>query len=239
MMFAAVLVFGANAWKSSLVVKKILVAGNRVVDTNEILQLAHVTPGEKIYDLDLMVIQRNVESHYFLKDVMVERDLPSTIKISVVERTPIAMMNTADLLYIDPDGVVLPHSISRELFDLPVISNLPAGSNIAVGTTLRNPDVLEALDILSTARMVSKELYYLISEIRLRNGGDIVLYTADGGVPILYGRGDSPGKLVRLETFWNSVVRERGTASLQYIDLRFQDQIVVRWNDKQKTSRTL
>ena len=236
---AMVLVFGANAWKSSLVVKEVRVTGNRVVDTNEILQLSHVKRGEKMYDLDLMVIQKDVASHYFLKDVTVERDLPSTLKISVVERSPLAMINNADLLYIDPEGVVLPHSISRELFDLPVISNIPAAVKVAVGTTLHNADVLEALDILSTAKLVNKELYYLLSEVRLRNGGDLVLYTAEGGVPVLFGRGNSASKLVRLEAFWNTIVRERGTASLQYIDLRFNDQIVVRWNDNNKKSRSL
>lgn len=239
LLLAAILVFGANAWKSSLVVKNILVTGNRVVEKNEILQLAHVKPGEKMYDLDLMVIQRDVTSHYFIKEVVVERDLPSTLKIRVVERTPIAMINSPELLYLDPDGVVLPHSISHELADLPVISNVPNGVRLSVGAILQNPDFLEALDILSTAKMVNKELYYLISEIQLRNGGDVVLYTADGGVPVLFGRGEAPGKLVRLETFWNDVVRERGTAALQYIDLRFEDQIVVRWSDKQKAARTL
>lgn len=239
LILAMALVFGANAWKSSLVVNKVVVSGNRVVDTNEILQLAHVKAGKKIYDLDLMVIQKDVASHYFLKDVTVERDLPSTVKISVVERTPIAIINTPDLLYIDPDGMVLPHSISHELFDLPVISNIPQGLKVSVGETLRNPDITEALDILSTAKLVNKELYYLISEIRLRSGGDLVLYTADGSVPVLFGRGEAASKLVRLETFWNDVVHQRGTASLQYIDLRFEDQIVVRWNNNRRPSKTL
>ena len=66
-----------------------------------------------------------------------------------------------------------------------------------------------------------------------------MLYTAEGGVPVLFGRGNSASKLVRLEAFWNTIVRERGTASLQYIDLRFNDQIVVRWNDNNKKSRSL
>ena len=239
LLLAMTLVVGANAWKSSLIVKKILVSGNRVVETNEILQLSHVKPGAKIYDLDLMVIQRDIESHYFLREVVVERDLPSTLKISVVERTPVAVINVPDLPYLDADGVVLPHSISREIFDLPMVSNLPADLKISVGKTLQNPDITEALNILSTAKMVNKELYYLISEIRLRDGGDVVLYTAEGGIPVLFGRGDSPDKLVRLETFWNEVVRERGTAALQYIDLRFEDQIVVRWNDNHAVSRSL
>ena len=233
------LVVGANMWKSGLVVTKVMIVGNRVVNANEILQLAHVKAGTKMYDLDLMVIRRDVVSHHFLKDVTVERDLPSTLKITVVERTPIAMVNGKDVLYLDADGVVLPHSVSDELFDLPMISNIARGVDLSLGAVVENEDVSEALAILSTARVVNKELYHLISEIRLRDGGDLVFYMADGGVPVLYGRGGAAAKLVRLETFWNTVVRERGAQNLNYIDLRYEDQVVARWNSAVRTSHTL
>ncbi len=233
------LVVGANLWKSSLLVKKIVVTGNRVVDANEILQLAHVEFNQRMYDFDLMVIRRDVGSHYFLKDVVVERDLPSTLRISVVERSPVAMVNLDEVKYLDEDGVVLPHSFSKELFDLPLLSGIPSGVSFAVGRTVQHSDVLEALNILSTAKVVNKELYYLISEIRMRQGGDLVLYTAEGGIPVIFGRGNAPSKLVRLETFWNTIVPLRGSQNLQYVDLRFEDQVVVRWAGQPKASAVL
>ncbi len=233
------LVVGANAWKSGLVVSKIAIEGIRVVDANEILQLAHVKSGSKMYDLDLMVIQKDVVSHYFLKDAVVERDLPSTLKITVVERTPIAMVRGKEILYLDADGVVLPHSISQELFDLPMISNLSPDVKLSVGSVVRHPDVAEALSILATAKLVNKELYHLVSEVRLRDDGDLIFYTTDGGVPVLFGRGGHAAKLLRLEAFWNDVVRGQGTSGLRYIDLRYDDQVVVEWASGMKSSRKL
>ncbi len=228
------LTIGANTWKSSLVVKRVIVEGNRVVDTNEILQLAHVNPGIKLYDLDLMVIQRDVISHHFLRSVLVERDLPSTVRITVAERTPLALVPRGGILYLDEEGIVLPHQVSQELFDLPLITGIPEETRITVGTAMKQKDIQEALNLLSTARAISKELYHLISEVRLRDGGDIVLYTAEGGIPVLYGHGDAPSKLVRLATFWNGVVREEGAQDLYYIDLRYEDQIVVRWKSSHR-----
>ena len=232
------LIVAANLWKSRLTVDDIRVEGNRVVDTNEILQLAHVRAGAKLYDLDLMAIRNDVLSHDFIRDVTVERDLPSTLIIRVTERSPIAMVNRSGIRYLDQDGVVLPQSLSRELFDLPVISNIDPGVLLAVGSRVRNSDVLEGLHILVTARAVSKELYHLLSEVRLRNGGDIVLYATDGGLPIIYGHGDAAGKLVCLDTFWKEIIRQRGFGALQYVDLRFEDQIVVRWSASTKVMRT-
>lgn len=237
LLLGGLLVAGANFWKSSLTVQRVLIQGNNVVQANEILQLAHIPDAARMYDLDLTRIQQDVISHYFLKDVVIERDLPSTIRITVTERTPVAMINTGELRYLDPEGVVLPHSVSGELFDLPLVSGIPGGASLKVGATLTHADVQEALTILTSAQLVNKEMFHLISEVRLRNGGDIVLYTADGSIPILFGRGQAASKLIRLEALWGEIVRERGSRSVQYIDIRFEDQVVVRWKESQGKSK--
>lgn len=229
------LVVWSNVWKKNLTISHVRVEGNRIVEANEILQLAHVKNGSPMYELDLAAVQRDVASNFFVKDVTVERDLPSTIRLTVVERSPIVMINGLDILYLDQEGVVLPHSISKETFDLPILSGIGADTPLKIGSTLASTDVQEALNILASAKSVSREMYHLISEVRLRNGGDIVLYAAEWGIPILFGHGEVASKMVRLEKFWNEVVGERGAQNLQYIDLRYDDQVVVRWNAPAKS----
>lgn len=234
LLFLAVgLVVSANLWKSNLRVRRVTIEGNRIVETAEITQLIKVPKNAQLQDVDLMTVRRDILSHHFIKDVVVERDLPATLKVTVKERIPLAIINSSEILYLDEDGVVLPHSISKQLFDLPVLTGMPEGMALTPGTMIKHPDIHEALQILADSKLVSKDLYHLISEVRLRNGGDIVLYAAEWGVPIIFGRGEIASTLVRLEAFWNSTVRERGSDNLQYVDLRFDDQVVVRWNKKQ------
>jgi cell division protein FtsQ len=222
----------ANIWKSDLKVKRVTIEGNRIVETAEIMQLIKVPKNSQLQDVDLMAVRRDILSHHFIKDAVVERDLPATLRVTIQERVPLAIINSAEILYLDEDGVVLPHSISKHLFDLPVLTGLPNDASLAPGTSLKNPDVQEALQILASSKLVSKELYRLISEVRLRNGADIVLYASEWGVPIIFGHGDIASKLVRLEAFWEQVVSDRGSETLQYVDLRFDDQVVVRWNQR-------
>jgi cell division protein FtsQ len=222
----------ANVWKSDLRVKRVTVEGNRIVETAEIMQLIKVPKNSQLQQVDLMAVRRDILSHHFIKEAVVERDLPATLRVTIQERIPLAIINSAQILYLDEDGVVLPHSISKHLFDLPVLTGLPNDASLTPGATLKNPDIQEALQILASSKLASKELYHLISEVRLRNGGDIVLYAAEWGVPIIFGHGDIANKLVRLEAFWDQVVSERGPETLQYVDLRFEDQVVVRWNQK-------
>jgi cell division protein FtsQ len=207
-----------------------MIEGNRIVETGEIMQLIKIQKDAPIHNIDLMGVRKDVLSHYFIKDALVERDLPSTLRITVTERSPLAIVNGAELLYLDEEGVVLPHSISKQLFDLPFVTGIPAGVALRPGSTIHDPNVGEALAILTTLKLVSKELFHLVSEVRMRGDGDVVLYAAERGVPIIFGRGNVADKLVRLETFWNEVVREQGSEKLQYVDVRFDDQVVVRWN---------
>ncbi len=230
------LVVSANFWKSNLRINHIIVTGNQIVETNEILQFSHLQRGMGMYDVNLSEVQRGVLSNFFIRDVTIERDLPSTLHINVVERSPLVMVNSHDVVYLDEDGVVLPHSISRAVFDLPILSGISSTVGLKVGGTINDADVREALRIITGAKLVSKELYHSISEIHLRDGGDIILYSTEGGVPIIFGHGNIANKLVRLELFWKEIVRERGSRNLQYVDLRYEDQIVVRWNNEIKKS---
>jgi cell division protein FtsQ len=236
---AMCLVFGANAWKSSLRIKQIKIDGYRIVGENEILQLTQVQMNALLYKVDLTTIQRNVMSHHYIKDAMVERNLPNSIHIQVVERVPIAIVNRPETMYVDDEGVVLPRSISHRLFDLPMMSGISESEPLVMGSTIKQPDVMEALRLLATMKAVNRPMYHNISEVQVRNGGDIVVYSTEGGIPIIFGREDMPNKLVRLETFWNNVVRTRGTQFLQYVDLRYQDQIVARWNPDPSATKSL
>jgi cell division protein FtsQ len=229
----------ANVWKSHLKVSRVTLEGNRIVEANELFQLAHVKNGTLIYDIDLIGIQKNLLSHCYVKEAIVERNLPSTIQLTVVERKPIAMLNRAETIYLDEEGVILPHSLSKALFDLPVLTGIQIKASQPYGSVLDNQEVKEALVLLKTAKLVNNEMYHLISEIQVRNGNDMVLYAAEGGVPIIMGEGNVPDKLVRLEAFWKEVIHERGIQYLQYVDLRYSDQVVARWSDQSNKSKTL
>ncbi len=59
-------------------------------------------------------------------------------------------------------------------------------------------------------------------------GQDIVVYPNDAGVPIILGRGEMPKKMTTLQTFWSMFMKPDTLALMQYIDARFDGQIVVK-----------
>lgn len=229
----------ANLWKSDLRIATVQVNGNIVVDDKEILSLANIKAGEKLYGVDLLAAQRKIMQNAFIKSATVNREAPNRISITVEERTPIAAVILDKIEYLDADGIVLPPARSENVFDLPVLTGAFQSGEFVLGRRIVRSDVQEALEILVAAQQFGDESFRRISEIHLESGKDIVLYTAESGVPVVFGRGDAAVKLVKFDGFWRETVLHRGAQELAYIDLRFEDQVVVRWTrDKEEAQTT-
>ena len=222
--------FGALQWRGHLTVKSVVVEGQHILTADEVVKLAQVTLNTKMYDIDLTTIEKNVATNHFVRTVTVTRDAPATIRVSVEERTPIALLlipGRNDLLCIDGEGYILPHVASQSIFDLPVISGIDSLFTPAIGQRSTQADLAEATGVLQAAEEVSTELFHTISEVRVRNGHDLVLYSADTGIPIIFGRGEAARKMVMLDGFWKKFVSEEGSQNIRYIDIRYEDQVIV------------
>ncbi len=221
---------GAGMWSRDLVVTEVHVEGNRIVSANEILSLAAIPKSQRLYAVDLNAARKRVLANQFIRNVSVTRDVPDRISVTVEERVPIAAIAGERMLYIDADGMVLPPARSEFIFDLPVLTGAFPTSECVPGKRVTSDVFREALEIVSAAQKISDDCYRLVSEVHVDAGNSLELFTSESGVPVLFGRGDVAGKMVKLDAFWKEFVSQRGAGELQYIDLRFEDQVVVRWN---------
>jgi len=228
--FALGMMLTAQSWKRGLAVARIDVVGTRVLQKAEIVALAGVARGEKLFAVNLAAVKRRVEQNPFVRSASVQRDAPDRLTIIVEEREPVATAVGDRRVYLDADGYVMPGVRSEFLFDYPVITGGIAPADCVPGKRITTECVQQALALLKIAQTIGDETYRRISEIHVDAQRDLVLYTAEYGIPVIVGRGSEAAKLLALDGFWNTVVGQRGAQGLQYIDLRFEDQVVVRWN---------
>jgi cell division protein FtsQ len=226
----------ANLWKSNLRIVDVRVGGNTIVDEKEILLLSGISKGQRLYGIDLLAAQRRITENAFIKSAAVNREAPNRVFITVQERMPIAAVVLDKIEYLDADGMVLPPTHSEHILDLPVMTGVFLPEEFVPGRQITRSEAKEALEVLATAQQLGDELYCLISEVRIESGRDPVFYTAESGVPIVFGCGDVAAKLVKFGGFWKAIVLHHWAHELACVDLRFQDQVVVRWNhDKEET----
>jgi len=220
---------GASLWKPNLRVAQIHTRGTRILTSAELVQLAGIEMKARLADINLYAVQRRLQGNQFIRSVVVNRNLPDAITISVAERIPVASLVTDRMAFVDADGVVLPPARSEYLYDLPVLTGNIPREDCVPGKILSSRGVREALQILSLAKGMGDEVYRRISEIHIREDNELLLYTTESGVPVVFGRGEVIPKVLKLDGFWRDIVSQRGSQDLLYVDLRFDDQVVVRW----------
>ena len=222
----------ANSWNKGLVVKDISTRGNKILTSSEIVSTAGIEKGQKLYSMNLDAARKRVESNPYVLTASLVRDVPGRVTIVVQERVPIALLHADRHVLIDSAGIILPEVKEGKVFDLPFLTGVTLSPDCKPGTTIHSAPVREALSLLSGAQRVSDDLFHRISEVHVASDGELLCYTSESGVPVMFGQGSIPEKLAKFDSFWKQEVDREGVQTLQYVDLRFEDQVVARWNQQ-------
>ncbi|GIH19060.1 cell division protein FtsQ/DivIB [Rugosimonospora africana] len=100
---------GLVLYRSSLFgVRSVAVRGNAIVTADQVRSAAAVRHNAPLASLDLKSVQRRIEKLPAVRQARITRDWPSTLVVTVTERTPVAVLARPDKRYdeIDASGVV-------------------------------------------------------------------------------------------------------------------------------------
>ncbi len=229
------LVVVSYKWKESLKMERITVAGANILPVKDVVALARIQPRTAMSGIDLYEVRKRLLQQPFVKSASVNRVYPGTISIRIAERQPIGLLSGGQLRYVDADGIVLPYVNSSVTVDLPAISGIAGIQDAEVGKVCQQGDLAEAIRILQTAQAVDSTVYHFISEVDMQDGRDVILYSTDVVIQIYLGRGDVAKKLVALQSFWKTFAKTADLDKVKSIDLRYEDQVVVKWNQMPAT----
>jgi cell division protein FtsQ len=224
------LVVIANQWSESLKMDRVVVEGASILPVKDVVALARIQPKSKMSDIDLYDVRKRLLQQPFVKTAVVNRLYPGTVSIRIEERTPIALLSGGQLRYVDAEGMVLPYVNSAVTVDIPAISGVDGLQAAEIGKVAQQKDLAEAISILQTAQKVDSTVYHFISEVDMQNGRDVILFSSDVVIQIYLGRGDFAKKLVTLQAFWSNFAKNADVEKVKSLDLRYDDQVVVKWN---------
>jgi cell division septal protein FtsQ len=232
------LVVVANQWRETLKMDRIIVEGATILQVKDVVALAQAQPRTRVSQIDLYEVRKRLLRQPFIRAATVNRLYPGTISIRIEERRPIGLLSAGQMRYVDAEGMVLPYVSSAVTVDLPAISGVDGAQNAEVGKIFRQKDLAEAITILETAQEVDSAVYHFISEVNMQNGRDVILYSSDVVVQIYLGRGDVARKLVTLQAFWSAFAKTSDVENVESLDLRYEDQVVVKWNKQAAAGAT-
>ena len=164
-------------------IREVRVEGERAVAADDLIGLAEVREGENLVTLDTDRVVARLEGHAWIAEAHVDRDLPSTLLIRVVERDPAAwVVDPSGPVIVAGDGVIL-ERVERKPGNLPHIGSspdvlVPGASISGYAEQLR---VVEAMDPRLLREIESTDLDDGDLTLQLRQGG-VVLYGTPGNV---------------------------------------------------------
>ena len=169
-------------------VRQITVEGNVAAQSKDLEDLANIGLGTNIFKVSTADAIKNVLLHPYIQSAVVNRSLPNTLVIKVIERKPLAMLPVANgFVKVDRQGIFLERLETWPKDVLPLISGIKLPPELNLGQPITNAGLGEGLELISE---LPQELYPMVGELFAGNRDRLVMYTRDG-LEIRLGAADS------------------------------------------------
>ncbi|RMD59791.1 FtsQ-type POTRA domain-containing protein [Candidatus Parcubacteria bacterium] len=208
--------------------RNIRIHGLEVLTRGQVLDLCGLKPGEKLLTIKPSQIARRLLKSPFVKSASAVYSLPATLHITVQERRPLAFVPAKELYLIDEQGVLLPlPRMSGTSWNLPVI-HLPNLGHLQVGERVSDPRLRQLVDILRYIRLMPSPLWSMVATIEWRDDRQLQLALIRGGARVRCNLDDYQEELYALGLYVQNYLDWEQLADLEYIDLRFQDRLILK-----------
>ena len=224
-------------------IQEIDVQTDGVISLDELRRWAGVKPGANLLALDLARVKRDLELVPLVQSISVERILPRTLRIRVIEREPIAQVNVARprhgggvelaVYQIDADGYVMvpldPRQratlLSQPGDALPVIGGVNS-SELQPGRRIGAPQVQAALRLI-----IAFEQSPMAGLVDLRrvdvSSPEALVVTTGQGSEVTFGLADPEQQLRRWRDIFD--LGQNMSKAIGTLDLAVTNNIPAHW----------
>jgi cell division protein FtsQ len=200
----------------------IKVVGNQLLPEKEVIGWAQLNVGDNLFDCDLDAVTKRIERQPIVKRVLLLREPPETVVISLEERRPVVLVSTREgLMGLDAESHLFP--VPNTPINLPILSNLSV-SRDSIGH-YRN-DMLPAwVAFASSLKRESPEFWEEVSEIRVSDKNSATVYLVGDQLTLRMHLKNAKQQVQNFRAYTQTSSQK--IADLAYIDLRFENQVVV------------
>ncbi len=200
-------------------VDRVEISGIAYLTRDEVRELAGIDSATTVWTRRSTLVEA-IEAHPLVVSATVERELPRTLVLSIDEAKPIGLVASPLVVPVDRRGNELPVDPTSPVLDLPVLSVVTPRAAASWGLRLLAQDVGHMAD-------VAPEFYAVVSEARL-DDREVTLLLGDSGLRVRYRPPVSEARLRQAMIAINDAAERLPERAPREIDLRFEDQVVVR-----------
>ena len=202
------------------------ISGENFLAKSEYNEIIGSIDVKSIKGFDIKELSERLELNPFVKAVRVSKHYPSAIKIEIVEREPIAIINNKVQLMIDDNAIVLPNNTTIENSLIPVLSGFnPATDLYPLGQITYSIKVKEAIEILAYIKSNYNEFYDEISELTINKDDEYEIILSEEPTRVILGKNNISKKIKILKNF-DKALGQRQLTSYRLLDMRYSKQLI-------------
>ncbi len=223
--------------------REIDVQTDGVIAIDQLRRWTGIRPEQNLLALDLARVKRDLELVPVIQTASVERILPHTLRIRVIEREPLAQVNVPHprasggvdwtIFQLDADGCVMlpldPHQRtvppSATADQLPLIAGINS-RELRAGRRLEAPQVLAALELIVAFEHSPMAGLVDLKRIDVASPEALVVTTGQGS-EITFGLGDLEQQLRRWREIFDA--GQKISKAIASLDLAVPNNIPARW----------
>ncbi|MDD5607223.1 MAG: FtsQ-type POTRA domain-containing protein, partial [Ignavibacterium sp.] len=180
-------------------IKMINIFGNKLLNKDIYMQFANIDELSVYDNISLNIIKKRIEEHPYIAKAEVKSDGRGNVDVRIKEKDIYAILLTkAEPFFVTNDFELLRIMQHTTYSDIPVISNFRLSEKPVPQKLFKTEDIVEAFKIIDAAKITDTNLAKRISEINLKNGGDVVLTFSGVNYPVVFGRGNESKKMIYL-----------------------------------------
>jgi len=205
---------------------------NFFVDEADVMALIMENEGDSILGdhfgaVNLKEIEERIESHSFVKEAEVFRDLKGHLVVAATQSKPVARIvaKNGKHAYISEEGLLLP-----------VSSNYTARVIVLTGDYMSQLSKVESVledeyhaQLFELIKFVNQDSFWnmQIAEINVDRKGKIVMMPQVGNQRLEFGKAeDIEDKFKRLKIFFKEIMPTKGWNAYERVNVEFKDQII-------------
>jgi cell division protein FtsQ len=208
-------------------VRQVDVDGLRRKSREAILELSQLPVGKNIFSVDTAAVERAILVDPWIRTVKVERRLPATIRVELVEREAGALaMLGEQMLVVTRTGEPFKRYEPGDPADLPVITGVSVDEP-GLDPALERRRIATALEVLRHYERTSLPHIHAVQEVHLTPGGEVIVTAGKSGIALHLGLGPWAKKLAMAERVLSKLRGQKGSVAMVFLDNRAHPERVV------------
>ncbi len=184
--------------------------------------------GEKFSKINLATVEAGLEEVPFIKDAEVYKTVTGVLNLQVWMKEPIARVvnNSGSYLYLDKWGHKFPTSSQQTAHVMLIRGDID--EKLMPVDTLRKEALQASLPVLNY--IYHHDFWNAqISEIIVKDNGDLILHPQIGDMDIEFGKPDQiKEKFERLTLFYHKVIENVGWDHYGFISVKYKHQVIAK-----------